>query len=63
MAGLARLCRAYGRIQVGSVMWVWDYANEKPMHEKDMPDGSETWKVSEKAKYEKMKLNSDKTEG
>lgn len=34
--GLQRILRMYGRTKVNDVVWVWDYANEKPMLEKDM---------------------------
>lgn len=55
MAGLARICRMYGRMKVGNIMWVWDYHNEKPVKQEEMPDDSEAWKLSEKTKCEKMK--------
>ncbi|KZY25624.1 hypothetical protein A3728_18365 [Sulfitobacter sp. HI0040] len=47
MAGLARICKMYGRMKVGSITWVWDYATDTPVHETDMPIGSERWKASE----------------
>ena len=31
--------------------WVWDYVKDEAVHEKDMPEGSERWKASERAKY------------
>lgn len=53
MAGLARLCRMYGSINVQGVKWVWDYAKEKPIKQSEMPVGGERWKASEKAKMKK----------
>ena len=60
MAGLAKICKIYGRMttrgQDGkSVTWVWDYAADEACHEKDMPEGSERWKASEKAKWERIR--------
>jgi hypothetical protein len=52
MTGLQKICKMYGRLKVGDVMWVWDYANDKPRLEKDMtPD---EMKASEKAKWEAL---------
>jgi hypothetical protein len=51
MAGLARICKAYGRMRIQGVMWVWDYANDCAVKEDDMPDGSDRWKESERAKW------------
>lgn len=60
MAGLARICRLYGRIEVhdgkgGKQLWVWDYVKEEPVIAQDMPTGSERWKASEKAKWGQIK--------
>lgn len=56
MAGLARICQAYGRMKITdkdgkSVMWVWDYVANKAVPESEMPMGSERWKASERNKY------------
>ena len=51
--GLQRILRAYGRTKVNDVYWVWDYANEKPMLEKEMTKAMAA--ASEKAKYELIK--------
>ena len=53
MSGLARICKAYGSMRVGDVEWVYDYANDKPVHLKDMPKGSDAWKASEKVRWAK----------
>jgi hypothetical protein len=59
MAGLARICKLYGRMTTRgadgkSVIWVWDYAKDEAVHEKDMPEGSDRWKKSEEAKWRKF---------
>jgi hypothetical protein len=59
MAGLRRICRMYGGMTVSSngrtINYVWDYANEEPVNEKDMPMGSKRWEASEKAKHKLLK--------
>lgn len=42
MKGLARICKMYGSIKVidkngKEVVWLWDYANDKPRLKSDMP--------------------------
>lgn len=56
MAGLARVCKAYGAMTVRdkdgrSARWVYDYANDAPVLETEMPVGSDRWKASERAKW------------
>lgn len=63
MAGLARICKLYGSMIVKGndgkqITWVWDYANDKPVPESEMPFGGERHKASERAKY--LHLASDK---
>lgn len=48
--GLQRILRMYGRTKVNDTVWVWDYANEKPMLEANMT--KEMTEASERAKYE-----------
>ena len=55
MAGLARLCKLYGKLQVNDTMWVYDYYNDKPVLEKNF--SKEDRKKSEKAKFEMIKKN------
>ena len=57
MAGLKRLLKGFGRMKMGDVVWVYDYANEEAVKESEMPTGSERWKASEKAKYESLANN------
>jgi len=52
MTGLQRICKMYGSMKVGDVVWVWDYANGKPRLEKDMTP--EEVKASERAKWESI---------
>ncbi len=46
--GLQRILRMYGRSVVNGTVWVWDYANEKPMLEEHMTKAMT--KASDKAK-------------
>lgn len=53
MAGLAKICRAYGSMNVVSangkkVTWLWDYVNEKPRLKTEMTKDEIT--ASEKVK-------------
>jgi hypothetical protein len=54
MAGLARICKMYGSIEVSDengkkVIWLWDYVNDKPRLKKEMT--KEEIMASEKAKF------------
>jgi hypothetical protein len=55
MAGLRKMCRAFGGMQINGVMWRWDYAADEPVKESEMPMGSERWKASEMRKVELMR--------
>lgn len=55
MGGVARICRMYGGMKaVGSdgktINWVWDYAAETAVTDKEMPRGSARWKAPERRK-------------
>lgn len=52
MSGLRRLCKLYGSMQIQGVMWVWDYANDKPVKKSEMTH--EQWCASERAKWEEV---------
>lgn len=52
MAGLARICKAFGRMQVQGTMYVWDYAADEAVPESDMPFGSKRHATSERARLE-----------
>jgi len=55
MAGLRNLCKAFGGMTISdgssTINYVWDYATDEAVDEKDMPMGSERWKISERAKW------------
>ena len=54
LRGLQKICRIYGGMKCGNIMYLWDYHNEEAVKETDMPEGSERWIASEKAKYQKL---------
>lgn len=57
MAGLARLCKLYGRMTVRDtasgilLRYVWDYAADAAVLEEEMPVGSERWQASERVRF------------
>lgn len=51
MAGLARICKAFGAIHIQGVRHVWDYALDVPVPETEMVEGSKRWQESEIAKW------------
>ena len=53
MGGIARMCKLYGKMRIGNVMWVWDYARDIPVKEKEMT--KEQCKESEKVKWQQIK--------
>jgi len=61
MGGLARICKLYGgmktEIKGKTVNWKWDYATDEAVEESEMPQGSERWKASEKAKWNSIQSN------
>ncbi len=64
MGGLARICKHYGRMKATgpdgkSVMWVYDYAADKPVLESEMPEGSERWKQSERTRWNSLRKQLD----
>ena len=56
MGGLRRICKAYGGMTVSSggktIHHVWDYANDEPVPDTEMPFGSDRHKASEKARWQ-----------
>jgi len=59
MGGLARLCKMYGQIDVTDangkkVIWVWDYANDKPRLKSEMT--KDEIKASEIAKWTHLRV-------
>lgn len=62
MAGLAKLCKMYGSMEVSDangkkVTWLWDYANDKPRLKTEMT--KEEIMASEKAKWNNIKTQLD----
>jgi hypothetical protein len=62
MAGLARICKMYGSIEVSDangkkVTWLWDYVNDKPRLKTEMT--KEEIMASEKAKWMGVKSQLD----
>ena len=60
MTGLQRMCKLYGSIYVTGadgkrVVWIWDYANDKPRLKSEMTKAEIM--ASEKAKWEAIKNN------
>ena len=58
MAGLARICKMHGSLEVSDgngkkVTWLWDYANDKPRLKTEM--SKEEIMKSEKAKWSNIK--------
>jgi DNA integrity scanning protein DisA with diadenylate cyclase activity len=55
MSGLRRICKAYGGMTVSSggktIHYVWDYANDEPVPDSEMPFGSERHRASERVRY------------
>lgn len=56
MAGLRNVCKLLGAMTVKGadgkeVRYVWDYLNDKPVEESQMPFGSERHAMSERAKW------------
>jgi hypothetical protein len=57
MTGLAMICKMYGQMIVTDengkkVIWVWDYANDKPRLKHEMT--KEELAASERAKYTQL---------
>ena len=64
MAGLARICKLYGSMEVigedgKKVVWLYDYANDKPRLKSEM--SKEEITASEKAKWMGIKEKLDLT--
>lgn len=55
LRGLEKLCKLYGRIDIGGVLWVWDYHRNVAVPDYKLKSGSRAWKLSEKARFEAMR--------
>ena len=49
LTGLQRICKQYGRVKAGSIMYVWDYANDEAVPESEMKADQARRTASEKA--------------
>ncbi|MBS1982837.1 MAG: hypothetical protein JST16_01590 [Bdellovibrionales bacterium] len=59
MAGLARICKMYGGMEINGKKYVWDYARDEAVPEDEMPTGSERHRDSEKAKFKALQQEID----
>lgn len=62
LSGLQRICKMYGRINCSDangnkVVWLWDYANDKPRLQSEMT--KQEIAASEKAKWQIVKKQID----
>lgn len=55
MAGLQRICKMYGGMEINGKRFVWDYAENVAVPAAQMKPGSSRWKASEKARMEAMR--------
>lgn len=53
MAGLRKILKAYGEMNVNGVVWVWDYTKDEPRKKAEMSKAE--IKASEKAKFALIK--------
>ena len=53
MGGIAKLCKLYSTVRIDGAVWVWDYARDIPVKEKEMT--KEQWAESEKVKWAQVK--------
>jgi hypothetical protein len=58
MAGLKRICKLYGSIQINDVLWLWDYARDEPRLATEM--SKEDIAASERAKWGAVKKETKK---
>jgi len=59
MAGLARICKMYGSMEINGKKYVWDYARDEAVPEDEMPNGSERRRASEEAKFKALQQEID----
>ncbi len=55
LRGLEKICKMYGRMKCGDVMWAWDYVNEVAVHEKVLRADKPRWRASEKARWQQLR--------
>lgn len=49
MTGLQRICKLYGRMKCGDVLWLWDYVQNKARPASEMTKAEKM--ASEKARW------------
>lgn len=49
----------YGAMMINGKRYVWDYALDKAVPEEEMRPGGDRWNASEKAKFERLKIEFD----
>ena len=59
MAGLARICKMYGGMEINGTKYVWDYARDEAVPEDEMPHGSKRRRESEEAKFKALQQEID----
>lgn len=59
MSGLRRIAKMYGGMIINGQRWAWDYAADEAVKAEEMPEGSERWKSSERAKWAQIKERTD----
>ena len=57
LRGLEKICKLYGRMKCGGVVWVWNYYRNAAVQEYRMPVGSAEWEKSEKVKWSNAELS------
>lgn len=67
MTGLRKICKLYGGMIVTgnngkTIRYVWDYANDEPVPESQMPFGSDRHKASELARWQPIGSHSGLTQ-
>tara|TARA_R110000868_G_scaffold121256_1_gene321693 strand:+ start:224 stop:412 length:189 start_codon:yes stop_codon:yes gene_type:complete len=55
LRGLEKVCKMFGRMQMGDTMMAWDYAKNEAVPEKELKADKARWAASEKAKYAQIK--------
>jgi hypothetical protein len=51
MAGLARIAKSLGAININGTTMVWDHVTDVAVPEAEMPMGSDRWKASERKRW------------
>jgi hypothetical protein len=60
---LQKHCSMFGSVRVNNICWVWDYVSNCPVREEEMPDGSERWDKSERARWAHLEIPEGDADG